>query len=510
MESLMRLETAVKGIEDKLERRVTGLFDNVSRRVGILEKVVVSHVPDAETSLKQEHHDNVQLPQYDQPPVSSQSPPPSATSEPVYPTTPSQYKAIERTEEDQNDVEEEEAGDPVPPGKTSIPVNHTTPAARLLLVQPIAQLASGIIAHERIRNEKYPMIQEERRGLLRLFGRGEGLDRPPGYEKDPLTDYGSESTPSDTNSDVSSPAGEEWGQVGGLTPAAEDNSPPVQRGTVIDTEGMPDFRRETVWRYVESYKRNLNNMHPILIPRHLNALVESFLKTIPASYAKPRQVENLAGQSSALRGPTASFVGSSSRNPESPGQKRKRSPVTMTDSPEVPSLWELKPGHPFRSIGTALVLLVLALGEICEHTKKLPDILPYQNDDQSIAGSPQMRNGHPRSPAQTSPTLSTPSGLPSPQEGDRIHSRSRRTSLEGAPFFTKTRSSRAKNLDVLPGLPYFAIATDIIGNQLGGNSLQHVHANILAGLYHGQLGRVLESHTYIHSACRGLQAILRP
>jgi hypothetical protein len=69
---------------------------------------------------------------------------------------------------------------------------------------------------------------------------------------------------------------------------------------------------------------------------------------------------------------------------------------------------------------------------------------------------------------------------------------------------------KPRNLDVIPGLAYFALATDIIGNQLGGNSLQHVHVNILAGLYHGQLARVLESHAYIHQACRSLQVILRP
>lgn len=69
---------------------------------------------------------------------------------------------------------------------------------------------------------------------------------------------------------------------------------------------------------------------------------------------------------------------------------------------------------------------------------------------------------------------------------------------------------RIKNLDVIPGLAYFALATDVLGNQMAGNSLQHVHANILAGLYHGQLGRVMESHGYIAAGCRSLQVILRP
>ena len=184
----------------------------------------------------------------------------------------------------------------------------------------------------------------------------------------------------------------------------------------------------------------------------------------------------------------------------------------MAESPEMSGTSELKPGHPFRSISTALVLLVMALGEICEHKKKIPDLSYLQNDEHSVAGSPQMRNGngHPRSPAQTSPTLSASTGLPSPYNAEYIYSCDRRTSSDGMPFSVKNHYSKARNIDIIPGLPYFALATDILGNQIGGISLQHVHANILAGLYQGQLGRILKSHSFINNACRALQHILRP
>jgi hypothetical protein len=515
MEGLLRLEARLEGGLKAIDSRLAKL-EGAPRRSSEQEEEFASYAQAAEARLKQEFRDDIPVPHFEREPAGSQSPH-SAKAEPVLPATPEQYHAPEIVEEEVKiaaavgtgpDEEEEEVGDDVRPGKPSIPVNHTTPAARLLLVPAIAKLASGIIAQDKIKNEKYPILQEARRGLLRLYGRGEGVDRPPGYEKETLVDYASESTPSDANSDVSSPAGEEWGQVGGLTPGADDNSPPVQRGTVIDVEGMPDFSRDTVMRYVDSYNKNLNIMHPILVPRHLQALVDMFLRSIPASNIKARQGDGVAGYASNMRGPTASFVGSG-RNPESPGQKRKRSPVASGESPEVPGAVDLKPGHPFRSISTALVLLVMALGEICEHKKKIPDISYLQNDDQSVAGSPQMRNGHPRSPAQTSPTLSASTGLPSPHEGDRVLSRSRRASSDGTSFFVKSRP-KIRNLDIIPGLPYFALATDILGNQNGGNSLQHVHANILAGLYHGQLGRVCESHSYINNACRALQHILRP
>lgn len=398
-------------------------------------------------------------------------------------------------------IEEEEEGPPVSPGQPLIPVNHTTGAARLLLVPSIKQMVDGGGGlPKNVKDEKYPMLQEERRGLLRLFGRGEGTDLAQGYDRDPMNDHADSIV--DTSSDVSSPAGEEWGQLGGMTPPSSAPDYPPQIVGSIMSDGMPDFRKSVVLDLVKSYKDNMNIMHPILIPRRLDALVESFLKSIPSDSAKPKQVQNLASQH-------AGFV--SMKPPESPGSKRKRSPG-VGEPPEISVTGGynfVKPGHPSRSISTALVLLVLALGKICQEHGKIPE-LPTDKDAENPWGhinSPIVRNGHP-SPIQSSPTQ--PSELPSPQDNvDRFYPRSRRTSIEGDPYLVRS-GLRPRNVDVIPGLAYFALATDIIGNQLGGNSLQHVHVNILAGLYHGQLARVLESHAYIHQACRALQVILRP
>jgi len=59
-----------------------------------------------------------------------------------------------------------------------------------------------------------------------------------------------------------------------------------------------------------------------------------------------------------------------------------------------------------------------------------------------------------------------------------------------------------RNIDILPGLAYYAYATDILGNLYGGNELAHAQAFLLAGLYMGQYARVLESWSWISSACR--------
>lgn len=74
----------------------------------------------------------------------------------------------------------------------------------------------------------------------------------------------------------------------------------------------------------------------------------------------------------------------------------------------------------------------------------------------------------------------------------------------------KPRRNMDRNMDVIPGLDYFAYATDIIGGQLAGTSLRHIHAHILAGLYHGQLGRVMESYAHIKEAGMALQIKMRP
>lgn len=493
MEGLVRLEQTI---------------GNLANRVGRVEKVLTKNVPLAEAALKEEPQEEaagaavpVSMPDLPRASISSESQVPLAGTSPYssVPGAAQPQRLLEKTAPEDEEEEDEDSGEPIPPGQPSIPVNHTTVAARLLLVAPIAEMAKDIIKSEKIKNEKYPMIQEERRGLIRLFGRGEGLDLAQGYDKDPLTDHGSDTTPSDSHSEVSSPAGEEWGQLGGLTPPGSGNVIEVRRGG-ISQDGMPPLDRETVLDLVKSYMENMNIMHPILIPRRVDALVESFLRSIPESQPKHKSVSALFAN-----------------NPDSPGQKRKRSPGLGEPVEPGIKVSDYKPGHPFRSISTALVLLILALGKICRHTSRIPDVVPDREHDSY--NSPHARNGHiSSSSVQSSPILSNASsGLPSPQEAEKVPPRSRpssvepyaRTPLEGVSGYPRN-SSRLKNLDVIPGLAYFALATDIIGNQIGGNSLQHVHVNILAGLYHGQLARVLESHAYIHQACRSLQVILRP
>lgn len=158
--------------------------------------------------------------------------------------------------------------DPKPSKVLFIPVNYITGIARLLFVEPIAKMYKKIVRKANIDNKKYSLVTEERRGLLRFYGRGEGLDTPPGYDKDFFINYISDIF-NGINSNVFLP-----------------KIPPSEfLGSEINAEDIPDFLREAVIRLVKSYKKNINIIHFIFIPKVFDHLIESFLGLMPESWA---------------------------------------------------------------------------------------------------------------------------------------------------------------------------------------------------------------------------------
>jgi hypothetical protein len=63
-------------------------------------------------------------------------------------------------------------------------------------------------------------------------------------------------------------------------------------------------------------------------------------------------------------------------------------------------------------------------------------------------------------------------------------------------------------MDVIPGLAYFAVGAGILGELPGGGDVAHIQANLLAGLYMGQLARIIASHFYISNACKACQVLI--
>ncbi|KAK1829107.1 hypothetical protein QBC39DRAFT_139437 [Podospora conica] len=391
---------------------------------------------------------------------------------------------------------EAEPGPHVRPGVPAIPLNHTTLAALLLKWQSIETLVRRYLEAENVKFvEEFPIRQEERRGLLRVWGRGEGFDSAR-LDRESLHDFGMMEV-SDDYSDAGAPSPADcWGGISG-SPGPGDGKLPINPPL--------DFTESTVWKYVKSYQDNIQNMHPLIIPVELNAMVKLFLDSVHTSNKRAKL--SYTGETTVAK--FAYSLPPMAAPPGEVGSKRKRSSPERDDSPSVTKL--ARPTFQ-RSINNALVLLVLALGKIClQKDKKIPDVVPVSEPSH---GSPLVRNGYPASPTQGSPPAFPPhshsSGLPSPKENAERSGPSRRPSFQGGAPPMKSGYSHKRNLDVIPGLDYFAYATDILGAQLAGTSLRHIHAHILAGLYHGQLGRVMESYAYIKEAGWALQIKLRP
>lgn len=398
---------------------------------------------------------------------------------------------------------EEPPGEPIRPQEAPFPYDHTTPAGRLLKWNSIRDLVKPLLEAEGVEwIDSYPQRWEESRGQLPLFGRGEASVTRPA-ERDTMYDYVEIADDNSQMGDHQSPSGgTDWGPIGGMSSPGAAGMPADLRSNVVRVDGALDFDERKVWHLVINYKNHIQNMHPIIPPADLDAMVVSFLEEVGAkkSGAKAKFAANPSD------GPLPSAL--------EYDRKRKRSPGP-NGAEAGPPAKKLKPQ---RSIKHALVLLVLALGKICSwRDRKLPEAV--ERESVGNYNSPVVRNGHVTSPTHGSPPSSAISqspgqvGLPSPKDVDRS-ANSRRSSMQAsgmpAPTSAASPAPTKKNYEVIPGLEYFAYATDILGNQFGGYKLSHVQAHILASLYYAQLGRVVPSFRHIRFACQLIVDKLQP
>ncbi|KPA36251.1 hypothetical protein FLAG1_10993, partial [Fusarium langsethiae] len=261
-----------------------------------------------------------------------------------------------KTESSVEDQMEVEPGPLVSPGEPAIPINHMTLAGLLLEWPSIRELTKHHVEREGVRFiSEYPISQEQNRGVLMVYGQGE--DGHPSRQVREPTDHGHLDM-ADDSSDTASPSpAADWGQLGGLSPPDQVE---YKGGVLVD--GNPDFSEPKVGEYVESFKKNILNMHPIIEPKLLDNWVRHFLDNLPASQPRPAKPQTSK--------PTFA-VGGGSQTEEVAGSKRKRSPGPDGSEPPPPA--PSRTGRPDRSIHTALVLTVLALGSVCLHRDNIPD-----------------------------------------------------------------------------------------------------------------------------------------
>ncbi|KAI5364420.1 hypothetical protein J4E82_011467, partial [Alternaria postmessia] len=347
-----------------------------------------------------------------------------------------------------------------PTERMGLPGNHTTPAHMLL--DEWLQMSIFCVGVPYLRSlvdkglgvSDYPMQLEQDRGLLRIWGIGEGRDSDDGAQ-------GPGSPESSTDSEAPSPAPVReglWGypssevlagtRVPGSTPR-EYFLPKPRQENGLGADGRPDFRRHVMFDLLRSYMEIMHIFHPFMNENGLRRMFNDFS-------------DQYSPDATPLNAHSPALVH---------GVKRKRSESNLEGLPS-------RRGEIERSLCNAIILLVLALGKVCSYKDPLP----------------------------------------APQDDPHPHVRSERGYIRDSPppkgSFSNFNSNISdencpKNIDLLPGLAYYAYATDILGNQQGGNTVAHAQAMLLAALFFSQYARVLESWSWISNACRVVLVLIK-
>lgn len=383
----------------------------------------------------------------------------------------------------------------------SIIVEHTTAAHRLLRWPSIKSL----LEHRGMcMSEDYVMESEEKKGILRPYGRGQGRDTSDVnnhfFAGSPAASSTSARSEESIRSSPSPPDGL-WGASFPINTARIENHPGG-----LNVDGTLKIDPRTLHELLDSYLNNIHIMHPFMEKTRLMRMVDHFAARYNVSDAttSPFPTDNSTIGPDGRRDPAA-VLNKATKRKYSNGSSMGGAAVeanSVNRSTTKPLLE--------RSISTAIVLLVMALGKICAYPKPLPGAL---KNDAREAPSAVPRSFSPHSPMTTTSLRASPTStqaspynvIMSPRSTVRMSTLSRRSSAEDI----AAAPSGMKNADQVPGLAYFAQATDILGNLHAGNELPHVQAFLLAGLYAGQLACTIESWSWIFTACRACRILVR-
>ena len=387
-------------------------------------------------------------------------------------------------------------------GQLSIPQNHTTAAHKLLTHwTAIKPFYEGLFDENYARH--YVMLEERNRGVLRIFGRGEGHDtntsKPRQYANSP-SNYSEQ----DSNSVSSNSTDGYWGTgFDSISNAGPAGGPENFMGG-LNQDGSLCLDATVIRRLRESFLANVWILHPFLDKDHIYHSTERFIRQYSPQARSEAQTYATSPGAVDVKPDVANL---------NKGYKRKRSNAGICEMDDH------QPNHarsqssasrvPIeRSINNAVVLMILALGKICQQ-KDLKEPLPAPVSDQQMyvenaAPSPVTHAPSPVHAMKSPISSSTPrsAGTPGMQhERFAAHIVSRTSSQDShGPLFRQGRGV-IRNVDRLPGLAYYTYATNIIGETIGSPDLVHAHACLLAGLYQGQMARVMDSWRWINMAC---------
>ncbi|GKZ36697.1 hypothetical protein AbraIFM66950_007872 [Aspergillus brasiliensis] len=397
----------------------------------------------------------------------------------------------ETKEEDMNAIVGQELeraeGEVIPQGEDgdlSIPVEHTTAAHKLLSWPSIKALLAP-----REYDEDYVMKLEEERGLILVYGRGEGHDTS---ESPAMTFSSSSRSNWDQSYSNGAPASGQW------TPGAVQNGTHLKTlGPSIDDFGIFSTDAKTVRRYHQSYLNHMHKLHPFINLTELSASIESFIQRycspevpVPVNILNSHTTGDIPRGAKRKRSCDA-LHGAGCDIQFSPGAKHEGSSGRRVE----------------KSLENAIVLLVLALGSICEVQGAIPGPVtdtPVDFQKERIPG-PSTRNM--LSSADTELVMQSQGSFFSQTSNHSLSSAGgQKAASDRSPY---PENGHLRNVDVIPGLAYYAYAAQILGSLQGANGLYHVQAALLAGLYAGQLAHPFQSHGWIYQAARACQVLVR-
>ncbi|KAJ5673891.1 hypothetical protein N7462_009330 [Penicillium macrosclerotiorum] len=283
----------------------------------------------------------------------------------------------------------------------------------------------------------------------------------------------------------------------------------------IDEHGWLQLDGGTVHRYYRNYFDHMHKLHPFLSQSAWIMKLDSFIKK-----HSPKTVLSTTDTKLSCSGKKFEYAHSDSD--EDFHGIRWDSVGLFHASLRVPVDYD---------VGDAVVLLVLALGAMCEskfsfpgHTVDEKVIFNHQDIPcvpNSLKKTPSKNDRHVTNSVNSTHSKSgfiTPiassfdntsrfigpscslSIFTSEQEED---SSKRKTSCPDNHFEHK------RSLHVIPGLALYGFASRILAGLHGGIGLEFAQARLLAGLYAGHLARPMHAHGWISQAAYTCQTILR-
>jgi hypothetical protein len=323
------------------------------------------------------------------------------------------------------------------------PGAHSTGAQHLSKKFPLTKAwfkAAGVENYE-----TYPYEKEQRRGTLRIYGSGWSGDDTAGLGPDANLLYNA---------------------------SFADSQPPRFNKGGLNPNGTLRLDQATVKRLHDNYMQKMWIIYPIFNAEELKARIVTFCATYsPLDEPKPETPPNMHYAAHSPHGSNSlkrSFSEMEGPIPEDKG---------FSAGPKRPIDY---------SLNNAIILLVLALGKLCEHedyimADEIEKPNPFSEESMSQGSSPNFR------PSSTRSTNSSAS----PKFPNNI--------MNSNPYHEHIPAN-AKNVFKIPGLAYYAEAASMLGHCVGRRDIESVQAYILAGLYWGQVGHTLTSSNWVHSA----------